>query len=106
MVGCNSMLVFRSLYVANWPILHVPTSFSFPKLIGCDYYNPLYNVAMLHPDVIMDMLGSEEERMAILDYYQRSDEPQAVENAIEEVCNTINEDHIQQRLLKITQHHI
>ena len=36
-------------------------------------------------DVIMDMLGSVEARAAILNYYQNSDEPQAVENAIEEV---------------------
>ena len=36
-------------------------------------------------DVIMDMLGSENARTAILNYYQNSDEPQAVENAIEEV---------------------
>ena len=49
------------------------------------------------PDVIMDMLGSEEERMAILNYYQESDEPQAVENAIEEVCNSVDDENIQQR---------
>ena len=45
----------------------------------------------------MDMLGSEEERMAILSYYQESDEPQAVQNAIEEVCNSVDDGHIQQR---------
>ncbi len=45
----------------------------------------------------MDMLGSEEERMAILNYYQESDEPQAVENAIGEVCNSVDEEHLQQR---------
>ena len=45
----------------------------------------------------MDMLGSEEERMAILNYYQESDEPQAVENAIEEVCNSVDDENIQQR---------
>lgn len=45
----------------------------------------------------MDMLGSEEERMAILSYYQKSDEPQAVENAIEEVCKSTDEEHLQQR---------
>ena len=50
-----------------------------------------------YSDVIMDMLGSEEERVAILNYYQKSDEPQAVENAIEEVCNSVGEEHIQQR---------
>ncbi len=33
----------------------------------------------------MDMLGSEESRASILSYYQTSDEPEAVENAIEEV---------------------
>ena len=49
------------------------------------------------PDVIMDMLGSEEERMAILSYYQESDEPQAVQNAIEAVCNSVDDGHIQQR---------
>ena len=52
---------------------------------------------MWYPDVIMDMLGSEEERMAILTFYQESDEPQAVENAIEEVCNSVDEENIQQR---------
>ncbi len=36
-------------------------------------------------DAIMDMLGSDEARAAILTYYQKSDEPEAVENAIEEV---------------------
>ena len=52
---------------------------------------------MLYLDVIMDMLGSEEERMTILDYYQKSDEPQAVKNAIEEVCNSTDEVHFHQR---------
>ncbi len=33
----------------------------------------------------MDMLGSEEARAAILSFYRSSDEPEAVENAIEEV---------------------
>ena len=33
----------------------------------------------------MDMLGSKEARAAILNYYQNSDEPEAVENAIEKV---------------------
>lgn len=57
-----------------------------------------YNLCKFNcPDVIMDMLGGEEERMAILNYYQESDEPQAVENAIEEVCNSVDEGHIQQR---------
>ena len=45
----------------------------------------------------MDMLGREEERMAILDYYQKSDEPQAVENAIQDVCNSVDEEHMQQK---------
>ena len=47
--------------------------------------------------MIMDMLGSEEERLAILSYYQKSDEPQAVQNAIEEVCNSVDDGHVQQR---------
>lgn len=41
-----------------------------------------------HADVIIDMLGSEEARAAILSYYQASDEPDAVESAIKEVCST------------------
>ena len=67
------------------------------------YYNDnillttIVAIAMPYLDVIMDMLGSEEERMAILDYYQKSDEPQAVKTAIEEVCNSTDEVHFQQR---------
>lgn len=37
-----------------------------------------------HTDKIMDMLGSEESRNAILNYYQHTHEPQAVKIAIEE----------------------
>ena len=33
-------------------------------------------------DVIMDMLGSEDARTAVLKYYQNTSEPEAVQNAI------------------------
>lgn len=36
--------------------------------------------------MIMDMLGSEEARTAILSHYQKSDEPEAISEAIEEAC--------------------
>ena len=63
----------------------------------CANDNIMQYIMCCFPDVIMDMLGSEEERMAILNYYQESDEPQAVENAIEEVCNSVDDENIQQR---------
>ncbi len=37
--------------------------------------------------MIMDMLGSEEARSAILEYYQHSHEPGAVEVAVEDYKN-------------------
>ena len=36
--------------------------------------------------MILDMLKSEEARIAILSYYQDSDEPRAVRTAIEDAC--------------------
>ena len=41
------------------------------------------SITLSPSDAIMDMLGSEECRMAILDHYNRSQEPIAVFTAVE-----------------------
>ena len=43
-------------------------------------------------DMILDMLRSEDARTAILSYYQDSDEPRAVREAIKESCKTSAEE--------------
>lgn len=51
-------------------------------------------------DVILDMLGSDAARTAILSHYKQSDEPRAIRDAIEKACNTstANSDgHLRQR---------
>lgn len=37
---------------------------------------------LIYPDTIMDIMNCSEARRAILDYYQRSGEPEAVQEAI------------------------
>ena len=50
-----------------------------------------------HVDMIMDMLQSEEARKSILSYYQNSDEPDAIREAIEEASTTPGELQAKQR---------
>ena len=55
-------------------------------------------------DMILDMLRSEDARTAILSYYQDSDEPRAVREAIKESCKTSAEESGLQKWVSL--HHV